>query len=122
MRPITLTFAATGATFTTDPVVLDIYTNPQSVSIIANVGSGGSGNLAIQVSNDDPFATNFSPATATWLGLAASAFSNGGAVSAGTPVEAVLTSIPRLIRFTAAGCVGNPVVSFKIVQGGLTGV
>ena len=122
MRPITIVFAATGATFTTDPVVLDPYTNPQSTTIIANTPTaGGSGSLALQVSNDDPFAPNFTPAGASWVPVA-SAFSSSGAVTPTQPVSAVLMSVPRLIRFTASGCVGNPVVTFRVVQGGLGGV
>ena len=122
MRPITINVAATGPTFTTNPVVLDPYTNPQSVSVIVNTPTnGGSGTVAMQVSNDDPFAPNFTPAGASWV-AATGAFSNGGAVTPTQPVSTVMVSIPRMIRFVASACVGNPNVFFKIVQGGLGGV
>ena len=126
MRPITITVPATGALFTTDPVVLDPYTNPQSTSIIVNTptqGAGVTATIQLQLSNDDPFAPNFTSAGAVWLSLPLTTFTNGGIVTPTNPViSAVLTSVPRIVRFLGSSCVGNPVVSFKIVQGGLTGV
>jgi hypothetical protein len=125
MRPIEITSPAADNTgsFTTQPVVLDPYTNAQSVTVIASlVGSGQivPASLELQASNDDPFAPTYNPANGHWVNV--EAFGADGTVTAGQSVEAVINAVPRLIRFKGTSCVVGSVVTFKIIQGGLGSV
>jgi hypothetical protein len=67
MRQVILTysFADSGAAGVTAPVVLDQYISPFNVSLA--IVPAGTATYTVQYTFDDPFATDFTPGTATWF-------------------------------------------------------
>ena len=61
----TYSFADEGASGVTAPVPLDQYISPFNVSLA--IVPAGTSTYTVQYTFDDPFATDFTPATATWF-------------------------------------------------------
>jgi hypothetical protein len=108
MRPVTVTTSdASGGAKSSAVVPLDIYLNPFSVSLDAQVT--GTANYDIQYTEDNVFATTFNAATAHWTSMAGLT----GATASGQATLVSPVSAVRILQNTGAGS-----VSLRITQGG----
>lgn len=103
-----------------DPIVLDQYIAPGNVVFTVIMTAGTSTTVAVQHTNDDIFASDYSPATGYWEEYTASPFPV--ALTAGNNVaEGVYAFAPKAIRFVLSSPVGSPTVRCQVVQAGIGG-
>lgn len=94
MRPVRQTLTVTGPGA---PIVTDFAAQCNNFDL--QVKAGGS-TITLQQTLDDPFASTFNPATATWTTIP-----NGSALAADTVVP--VTGNPTCVRANITAFVGN---------------
>ena len=112
MRPViqTFSFATSGASGVTPPVVTDVCISPFNVSLAIDPVSTTTATYTVQYTFDDPFAASFTPATAVWFNhpdLTSESGNNDGNIA--FPVRAV--------RLNVSATDGD--VTFFVTQAGI---
>ena len=86
-RPVRVTLSSATSS---NPIPLDVFRDPFNVALGVAVSAGGALTYTVEYTLDDPYASTFNPATATWTavtGMSALTASNTGNLA--FPVTAV---------------------------------